>query len=529
MEPHDASRRATSREQVARIDRGYYRRASPLRSRRTWLILVAAAAAAGWCTWAAVDAPRHLAPGPVVAAHARWERDCQACHVPFTPIKDDTWLSTDRTQAAMDAKCAACHRVAAHHPLMVATEEGSCASCHSDHMGRQADVSRVADRTCAQCHADIASHRLATGGTAAPPSSVTTPITRFDAEHHPPFASLAADPGRLKFSHGRHMTAGLVFGAPTKDGPLTYAKLAPADRDRLMPPGAAADDPVQLSCASCHEFAATQTTGEARSLSAALTAAPPGAYALPVTFERHCAACHELPYDPAIAGKAIPHGLDAEATRRFLVAEVLQVSAAGQAALDAEPRPAALPANTPPPTPPVETLRDVLRGRVDTARTFTRGTCGKCHEVADVELAAAPLLHAAHAAAGPETWFRVPPAGVPDVWLTKARFSHVPHRGFDCRACHAAAYPPDGGAGAASSGDGATSPLDNATVMIAGRDSCVACHAPPGTGVDGRPTGGVRFDCVECHGYHGLGPHRGVPAHALVPGTIETGLRARSR
>jgi hypothetical protein len=524
MAEHDANHRATSREQVSRIDRGYYRRRSPLRSWRAWLTIAGAIAAAGWCAWAAVDGPRQLAPGPVVAGHARWERDCNACHVPFTPIKDDTWLSNDRTRAEMDAKCESCHRSAAHHPLQIASQEGSCASCHADHRGRQADISRVADRTCTACHADIAMHRLPSvagaGAADVTPSRETMPITRFDDEHHPAFASLAQDPGRLKFSHGRHMTAGLVFGAAPREGPLTYAKLAAADRPRMMPPGAAEGDLVQLACASCHEFGSTVPAGDVRQVSSRLTAAPPGAYALPVSFERHCVACHPLPFDASTPQRTMPHGLDAEAVQRFLVTSMLETAPAGQAMLDEPPRPQALPANVPLNPPGVPTLRDELRSRVDTARTFTRGVCGKCHEVADVRLAAAALLHPAadvdddHG----ETWFRVPPAGVPDVWLTKSRFNHVPHRVFDCRLCHATAYPPAAGGSAT-----AETPLDNGTVMIAGRESCTACHAPAGTDAAGNAVGGVRFDCVECHGYHGLGPHHGGPPHQLVPGIATAG------
>lgn len=529
MPEHDVNRRATSREQVSRIDRGYYKRAGPLRSWRAWLSVAAVVAAVGWCAWAAVDGPRHIAPGPVVAAHARWERNCESCHVPFAPIKDDTWLSTDRTRAEMDAKCEACHRSAAHHPLQITAEEGSCASCHADHQGRQADISRVADRTCTACHADIARHRLpAAVGTEAVaaadvmPSRETMPITRFDDEHHPAFASLAKDPGRLKFSHVRHMTAGLVFGTPPREGPLTYAKLPVADRARMMPPGVAETDLVQLACASCHEFASTLPAGDVRQVSSLLTAAPPGAYALPVNFERHCVACHPLPYDPSAPDRTMPHGLDAEAMRRFLATSMLETSTAGQAALDEPPRQGALPANLPPNPPPVATLRDALRGRVDTARTFSRGVCGKCHDVADVRLTAAALLPPAAATADDthETWFRVPPVAVPDIWLTKSRFNHVPHRVFDCRLCHAAAYPAAAGAGESAP---SASPLDNDTVMIAGRESCTACHAPASVDAAGNAVGGVRFDCVECHGYHGLGPHHGGPSHALVPGVAAGG------
>lgn len=510
MEPSDTNRRTTSRKQVSRIDRGYYTRKSPMRAWRSWLTAVGLIAAVGWCAWGAIDRNRHHSPGAVAAAHARWERDCEACHVPLSPIKDNTWLSTEATRAAMDAKCEACHRAAAHHPLQLASEVGSCASCHADHRGREADISRVADRTCIACHADIAAHRLTSGP--LPSSAVTTPITRFDDKHHPAFASLAKDPGRLKFSHGRHMMEGLVIGGPSKSPPMTYAMLAAADRRRFMPAGAEGNDLVQLSCGSCHEFATSLPSDDVRQMSSLLTASAPGAYALPVSYERHCAACHSLPYEPDSPERVLPHGLAAEAMRRFIVTSLLERSASGRAALDSPLPSRPLPANPPSPTPAVQTLRAEVRGRVDASRAFTRGVCGKCHDVEDAAVSADRFFDVGGRG---ETWFRVPPTGVPDVWLVKARFSHVPHRGFDCRDCHAAAYP----AAMTTPGDPSVagflaSPLDNDRVMIAGRESCTACHAPAGFDASGKTVGGVRFDCVECHGYHGLGPHHPATSHA---------------
>jgi hypothetical protein len=527
MQPPDVKPRTTSRELVARIDRGYYTRPSLMRSWRGWLTLAGLLTAVGWCAWGLLDQPRHHAPGPVAAAHARWERDCQACHIPFAPIKDDTLFTTASTRTAGDAKCEACHKPAAHHPLQLAAEVGSCGSCHVDHRGRAADISRVADRTCTACHADIASHRRQPppGGPETTLPADAASITRFDDEHHPAFASLAKDPGQLKFSHGRHMTAGLVFGGPSKAAPLTYAMLDADERARLMPRDAGAADLVQLSCNSCHEFASASAADETRLTTTALAAAPAGAYPLPVSFERHCVACHPLPYDPADPAKRLPHGLEPEPMQQRLVAAMLEESAAGRAALDAPLPPRALPANPPEPALP-ETIRTQVRDRVEKARGFTRGVCGKCHEAVDAPLPVASLLRgpvgptAASGEAETETWFRVPPVGVPDVWLKKARFNHVPHRGVDCRGCHEAAYP--------AVASGAASPLDNAIVMIAGRESCTGCHAPSGLDASGKTVGGVRFDCVECHGYHGLGPHDATVA-AGAPGAGLESPRAALR
>ncbi|MFM8702496.1 MAG: hypothetical protein ACKOHG_01270, partial [Planctomycetia bacterium] len=222
--------RQTSRGKVSRIDRSYFHRPNRFQLTRRWLTLACLGLGIAWAAWGAFDAPLHHAPGPVAAVHAKWENDCNACHVPFSPIKDDTWLSNASTRQAMDGKCEACHRGPPHHPLQVAAEVGSCASCHVDHRGRGADISRVADQTCTACHANISAHRLVNG--TVPAATVTAPITRFDDGHHPAFAGLASDPGRLKFSHGRHMRAGLTFGPPsTEPGAaraFTYGMLAAA-------------------------------------------------------------------------------------------------------------------------------------------------------------------------------------------------------------------------------------------------------------------------------------------------------------
>ena len=84
-----------------------------------------------------------------------------------------------------------------------------------------------------------------------------------------------------------------------------------------MPVAAAAGDAVQLSCASCHEFATSAPADAIRQTTARLAASPPGAYPLPVSFERHCASCHALPYDPDQPGRSLPHGLAAEPLRQI--------------------------------------------------------------------------------------------------------------------------------------------------------------------------------------------------------------------
>ena len=407
----------SSREHVSRIDRTYFQRPSRFQRIRRGLLLAAVVAGAAWGAWAAFDVPRQIAPGPVAAVHAKWESDCSACHVPFAPIKDNTWFSSAATRQAMDAKCEACHRGAAHHPLQVAAAAGSCASCHADHRGRDADLSRVGDRTCTACHGDIAAHRRADGPADVPPSTVVAPIT-------------------------------------------------------LLPPA----------------------TGGATPPVAADAAADGAAGA---------------------AGRTVPHGLDAAALARFLETTFLEDALRNEPRLLDAGR-ARRPLPSPAAAPAVEPgLRTLVAERFDRAIAFTRGTCEKCHEVESVTVRAGIL-----ATEPPRTaalGIGVGPARVPVKWFTKAFFNHQPHRGFECRECHAAAYPdatsgPIAGSPIAGSPI-AGSPIDSGTVMISGRESCTACHAPPGRdAVTGKPIGGVRFDCVECHRYHGLGAHPGITA-----------------
>lgn len=527
------SQRVTSREQVVRIERDYYKRAGPLRSARRWLVALGIVAAAAWCAWGFADRARHHSPGRVAVVHARWEQNCEACHVPLATVRSVVSLdpvvlprlTPGEVRMAEDSRCEACHRAAAHHPSQIAAEVGSCGSCHVDHQGRDALLTRVSDGTCTACHGNIAAHREASVNATTPP--ITASITRFDGDHHPTFASLERDPGRLKFSHGRHMLPGLVFGDVAAGGAaktaLRYGMLPAAERSRYQPAGVSDEGLVQLSCASCHEFGDRPPQPDAEAIRALVSGSAWGdgggfpidsrVQSRPVSFERHCAACHALPFegvgsgDPIdasrpreVADQVMPHGLDAAGMRRFLETTMLsRFAELGQSALDRPLPPRPLPSRPREATDP--TLRTAVHDAVEKAIFFSRGTCTKCHEITEQSLPPSPLF--ADARDEDERWFSVPPTGVPRIWFQKARFDHSAHRSFDCRLCHDAAFPDPSDAPPQSA-------LDNQLVMIAGRDSCTACHAPSAVDREGKLVGGVRFDCVECHGYHGLGSHTAV-------------------
>jgi len=105
-----------------------------------------------------------LAPGEVIAGHAKVEHECANCHVRFNP-------------KGQDALCMACHKEVAQdvkqhqglHGRLKA--QPSCRSCHTDHKGRQARIvlldtkrfdhqqtdytlkGKHTDVACNQCHA----------------------------------------------------------------------------------------------------------------------------------------------------------------------------------------------------------------------------------------------------------------------------------------------------------------------------------------------------------------------------------------
>lgn len=83
----------------------------------------------------AVDLERLVMPGPVIAGHADVEADCDQCHVAF---------SRNRQRDL----CVACHEDVARdlaegegfHGLDAKASADTCASCHTEHEGRDADV-----------------------------------------------------------------------------------------------------------------------------------------------------------------------------------------------------------------------------------------------------------------------------------------------------------------------------------------------------------------------------------------------------
>ena len=392
------------------------------------------------------------APGPVAAAHAVWETNCEACHIPNKSLNGHSWTAGLLGKEGDSSRCEVCHAGPQHHPNQ--HTEPACASCHQEHKGREHQLTRIADRHCQGCHREIAAHSKGDAEQLKDRNVISF-------EKHPEFRlqrENLPDRGALTFSHARHMTPGMVLTAGGK------------------PAVDAHGDPLKLECAACHRL-------DAR-----------GAYMQPVSYEVDCRDCHVLTLgnnaskDLLSPQFAIPHGLQPDDIHRLLEGTFLGRHLAG-----AQPdlagfleRPfVTLPGKQRGGEPAV---RAILERQLNVAETLLyegSHSCGECHQFVQGQ------RHA--------DW-RVVTPNVKDVWYEKARFSHAAHRALDCRGCHENAYP-----------DGPKPSKASSDVLIPGLDNCKQCHGP---GKEGIAVGRASGTCVECHAYHEVektGHGRGSP------------------
>ncbi len=510
----------TVKQRAARIPLDYFRRKSVLERGKLWLAMLAGAAGIGYVAWGAVggsDVARHYSPGPLAVAHAMWDTRCDACHQSFVPLGSDAWTANPH---ASDQLCQTCHRGAEHSPHQIAAEVASCASCHREHQGRDVDLTRVADSTCTVCHANIASHmEVGTKSLQPPLANVTSFIS-----DHPDFRSTKRSAGEIKFSHSRHMRPGLTFGL----GPLSLKDLSPADREHYRKIGQSDDDLVTLDCASCHQLDRSNVNASA-SLG---PVRPAGDYMLPISYDAHCQACHQLAYagrakiDAAPAdtpryqiakpGETVPHGWTGERLELY-VKQVLDMKFIGGLDHDLLANPLGdavrqplekwrLPNRPPKPETQPSTVGEYLSDELQAAIKNLRLQCSECHQMSDQPESLDVVRVSAHPA-----------------WFEHARFDHAAHRAVSCQSCHGAAFPAE-----LPTEPTAIKTIDS-DVMIPGRKLCIECHSPAsGSGTSAK--GGARFDCVECHQYHnGVEPWHGKGAaergatHRLQPNEFING------
>ena len=266
-----ARAKLTTKTLAQRIDLDYFKHPHPFRRLRSVLSISIPLIAFLWLGWYALaHNNRVYSAGKMSSAHAVLTAKCSSCHV-----KEPNSFSAKAT----DQSCDSCHSAPFHHANQTFTP--ICASCHVEHRGHLR-LAVTSDISCTQCHSNL--HTIGT------PTRFTAEITRFNGGH-PEFAILRdgkSDPGTIKLNHAVHLKRNLR-------GP---------------------NGPVQLDCEDCHRTVRPQAgwrfgSGAAQDVSVAPTGIPPSmdasrAYMSPVTYAKHCSACHGLQFDARFQ-ESVPH------------------------------------------------------------------------------------------------------------------------------------------------------------------------------------------------------------------------------
>jgi len=502
----------STKQRAFRIELDHHKRPEPLARAKWWLAVVATAATVVYVGYLYVpgsEGQSHFSPGDVSQVHAALNNRCSECHLNFHAIRGDAWGAGDKDELQLvDVKCQTCHAGPVHHtnisPQSTRQVE-SCGGCHQEHQGARELLVRMSDQHCTRCHAQpdrVVAQSALSPDVQAVKSFYSSTSDREDAPAwpHPDFRSLAADPGNIEFNHALHMTPGMRQPAAQGQGRALSKYELIQDKDflaRAIPEwkeGTTGD--VRLACASCHE---PQTSDDRLAFQAGNEKASRlSAHFAPISFERHCQACHQLRIGPG-SNDVVPHRLKAKELEQAIYAFLAERSA----------------------QPPVSDLKrfegrllgkpreDFIAGKLldESSERLTAikehlatATCTKCH--------AFPLGENAFSS-------DVAPSSIPPFWFRHARFDHAAHRGIDCLHCH-----PQAQAESRRSSD----------VMIVGYQNCVECHRPVSAvrRPDGSDVGqifhGARSDCAECHTYHGgeltspdQHPRHGLPRKGSAP------------
>jgi len=418
----------TTKKLAQRIDLNYFKRPHPFRRWRFWLSVAAPLVAILWLTWYGVAGNNRVySGGRLSSAHAVLAAKCDACHMKTV---------SSFSAKASDQACLSCHDGPMHHDNQTFTP--NCASCHEEHQGRMR-LAATADASCTQCHANLR--------TVGAPTKFTRDIENFGSRH-PEFAALrpgAVDPGTIKLNHAVHLKKNLK-------GPN--------------------GEPVQLDCDDCHRpptsaqplrfGSATGTPVAIAQKSDLPIAISARAYMAPVTYVKHCVACHGLQFDKRFT-ESVPHDTP-QVIHTFLIQKFQQYVAAHPAELR-EPGPdRTLPQKPVPVAVRVVTRDQWVAERVsESEELLWRKACKQCHALSipgDGELPT------------------VAKSNITTRWMPHADFNHERHQMLKCTECHA----------------GALTSHETADILLPGIATCEKCHHSGADGAESR--------CFECHTYH---------------------------
>jgi hypothetical protein len=378
-------RQRTTKLVAKRHDLNYFKHMSPIRAWQWWLAGAALICAILWFGGNAfVHGGAVLSAGPMSNSHAVFGERCELCHVPV--ISQTKWTpSFGMRRHVPDSACLRCHVATPHHP-METTQNLSCGSCHTEHVGAM-HLAAVADSGCTQCHAKLRSRSGVL--------SVAASIRSF-AGNHPDFRTLrtatAMDKSAataLVYNHAEHMKTGLK-------GP---------------------NGPITLQCSTCH-IATLGSDGRQ------------GDGMMPVLFERSCRSCHNLQFDAHIKTEA-PHKSPAE-VQAFVTRSIAEFAQAHPEVVAEEIR--NWPLEPPLPgravMPPPQNLQEWIVDSVMRAdRILWREKCWLCHK----SDAAASGIALTPAEMTLPVYQTVKP---PERWFSSAVFSHPAHASVECAECH---------------------------------------------------------------------------------------------
>jgi hypothetical protein len=367
--------------------------------------------------------------GEISGAHKAFGTNCKSCHeTPFIPVRSSTCLS--------------CHATIGQHadphlaPAADLNQE-RCESCHHEHKGMTL-ATKDDQADCVSCHGALKNTM---------PATKLRDVTDFGSGH-PEFAvSLVQDAATHSVARFALDDKNAVDNSHLKFTHMTHLKL-----DKVKKAGAEKGS----TCATCHEEA------------------PGGMVFKPVSYDKNCAECHQLQFEPKHPEWRLPHGHPDDVANRLR-------GYYSEAALRNETFPApssdifAKPGADLPPPPP--TGAEMVSAQTANAMmsSIARSACGECHVTAPPE-----------AGADPSAW-KILPVYVPDRFLPKAQFRHDKHDTMSCQGCHAA-----------ESSDGGVQAL------IPSIETCKGCHA----GENGAPQR-IATRCVSCHVFHN-------PEHPII-------------
>ncbi len=519
--------RELGKRKAQRIDVLHYRQ-------RTWLTwmrwtaiagcLLVSGIYVGWVLW--LDQPStkpsgarssQLSTGPLSQVHASFESDCQKCHAADFGIglsPDSLQLDSSARLKLQANKCGECHKQAhadgglGHFRDKLARPEldQDCARCHEDHRGRTFAMTQVADATCTSCHSNLAS-----ACKAGVQSTLNNSVTDFSAASHGQvFRSLARDTGRVKFNHAEHMRLGQV--AEGHLGGFQTDFLPGAKHNRYSSVKLDGKDFVQLQCNDCHQPLKSPDLVRTNS------AVPEeGRFYAPVSFEKHCADCHQLTYAGQTSDHVpLPHYASAEEFNRLLSFNLRSDRVKGQVAMAADQvqtdeERKKLPASNVPADFDQAVVADAVQS------VFQR--CQQCHLKEDVDATEGNALSLALKGKPPEL--------IPARWLQYGLFDHAAHQQIkNCQYCHPGTAERDEATtrkieelkAANSVGSNA---VDQHLVKINSISSCLPCHRAGDLPDDeslntpekrksvlGEPNQPIRVsdDCTLCHRYHWTRP-----------------------